>query len=92
MIQPGSEADLAEEALGTQGRGELRVEQLQGDPPVVLEVLGEIDRGHSAAAELALETVAVAESVPELDDDIGHSGGLRWRRLESVPSWPDFPG
>ena len=51
--------DLEEEALGTQGGGELRVEQLQGDPPVMLEVQGEVDRGHAPAAELALEHVTL---------------------------------
>ncbi len=61
VIEPGGQVDLAEEALGTQGSGELRMEQLQGDPPVMLEVLGEVDRGHAAAPELALEHVALTE-------------------------------
>ena len=40
---------------------ELRVEDLEGDRPVVLEVVGQVHRGHPAAAELALERVAVGE-------------------------------
>jgi hypothetical protein len=59
VIEPGGQVDLAEEALWTQSSGELRVEQLQRDPPVMLEVLGEVDRGHPPAPELALEHVAL---------------------------------
>ena len=40
---------------------ELGVEDLEGDGAVVPEVAGEVDRGHAAAAELALEGVAAGE-------------------------------
>ena len=63
MIEPGGQVDLPEEALGTQGSGELRVEQLQSDPPVMLEVLGEVDRGHPAPTELTLEQVPPTEGL-----------------------------
>ena len=52
MLQTGGEADFGG-ALGT--------ENLECHPPVVLEILGEIDRGHAAAAELAPENVAVGQ-------------------------------
>jgi hypothetical protein len=32
----------------------------------------------------------VAESVPELEGDVGHGCGLRWRPLESVPTQFDL--
>ena len=38
---------------------------LDGDPAIVLEVLGEVHRGHAAGAELALEAVAVGEGEAE---------------------------
>ena len=41
--------------------GELGPEHLDGDLAVVLEVVGEVDRGHAARAELALDAVAVRE-------------------------------
>ena len=57
------ESDLALEALGPERGGELGVEHLERDRPLVPEVVGEVDGGHAAAAELALEGVAVGERV-----------------------------
>ena len=37
------------------------MQDLDGDLAAVLEVLGEVDGGHAALAELALEAVAVGE-------------------------------
>ena len=58
MLEPGGRADLAQEALGAEAAGELGVQHLEGDGAVVAEVAGEIDGGHAAAAELALERVS----------------------------------
>ena len=58
VLQPGGEADLALEALGAEGGGELGMEHLERDRAVVPEVAREVDRGHAPAAELALERVA----------------------------------
>ena len=58
----GGGADLPQEALGAERGGELRVQDLQRDRPVVLEVVGEVDRGHPPAPELALDRVAVGQS------------------------------
>ena len=66
MLEPGGRADLAQEALGAERAAELGVQDLERHRPVVLEVAGEVDRGHAAAAELALEHVAVAEGLAEL--------------------------
>ena len=43
--------DLAEKALGADRGGEVRAQDLERDGAVVLEVVGEIDRGDAAAAE-----------------------------------------
>ena len=69
--------DLAQEALGAERGGELGAEHLEGDLAVVLEVVGQVDRGHAAAPELALEHVAVAEGVGEKRVDCGHN--TAWR-------------
>ena len=58
MLQPRGEPDLALEPLGTEGGGELGMQHLERDRPVVPEVPGEEDRGHPPAPELALERVA----------------------------------
>ena len=59
VLQPRGELDLAEEALRPERQGKLGVEDLERDPAVVLEVAREPDRGHAAAAELALERIVV---------------------------------
>ena len=53
--------DLHHEALGAEHRCELGLEDLHRDQAVVLEVLGQIDGGHAARTELALDGVAVCE-------------------------------
>ena len=82
MLQPGGEPDLALEALGPERGGQLGVEHLEGDRAVVLDVVREEDRGHAAAAELALERVAVAQAFLELRAQVGHArpvGSWRWQ-------------
>ncbi len=56
--------DLAQEALGTEDRGEVGVQHLERHGAVVLEVFGEVHRGHPARAELALDGVTVGEGSP----------------------------
>ncbi len=49
------------------------MQHLEGDRPVVAEVVGEVDRGHAAAAELAFDRVAVAQGLGERGGEGGHS-------------------
>ena len=51
--------DLLHEAVGAQHRSELRLEHLQRDLALVLEVFGEIDGGHAPGAEFALDAIAI---------------------------------
>ena len=46
---------------GPSDGGELGAQDLERDRAVVPEVVGEVDRGHAAASELALEAVAVGQ-------------------------------
>ena len=55
MLQVGGDPDLRQEPLGAEDGGELGAEDFDGDLAVVLQVVGEVDGGHAAAAELALE-------------------------------------
>ena len=75
MLQVGGGLDLGEEALGADDGGELGAQDLDGDLAVVLEVLGEVHRGHAARAELALDPVAVGEC--------GELRGVHQRRARS---------
>ena len=84
MLEPGGDLDLAGEPLGAERGGELGAEDLHRDLAVVLQVLGEVDGGHAALAELALDAVAVGEGGLEAGHRVGHVGlgiGMveRWR-------------
>ncbi len=61
MLQIGRRPDLGEEPLGADHGGQLRLQHLDRDLAVVLEVLGQVHRGHAAGPELALDAVAVGE-------------------------------
>jgi hypothetical protein len=60
------------------------VQHLEGDGPVVLQVVGEIHRRHAPAAELALEAVAVGEGVREWGLD---AVLVRWHSNNIEEGW-----
>jgi hypothetical protein len=70
MTEPGGDLHFGEESLGAKHRAEFRLEHLDGDLSIVLEVLGEIDRGHPARAELALDAVAVGQRSGDARDGL----------------------
>ena len=53
-------------------RTEIRMQHLDGDVAIVLEIVREVDRRHAARAELALDAVAVGECRCETRVDGGH--------------------
>ena len=57
---------------GLQAGGEVGPEHLDGDRPVVLEIAGEVDRGHTALPDLAIEQVAVTQRFAKLTRGVGH--------------------
>ena len=78
MLQRGGGLDLHHEPLGAEHGGELGLQDLERDLAVVLEVLGEVDGGHAALAELALDAVAVGE---------GGGEAVEADRVTSAPSF-----
>jgi len=48
------------------------VEDLECDGAVVLQIAGEIDRGHPAAPELTLDRVPAREGRPHALGEVGH--------------------
>ena len=50
MVEPGGDAHFREEAVGPSAAARSG-EDLDGDLAVVLEVVGEIDRGHATGAD-----------------------------------------
>ncbi len=86
VLEPGGEPDLALKALGAEGSGELGMQQLEGDGAIVLEVLGQPDRGHASAPELAIERVPIPQPVAECCYRISHAsrGGSKPSGIEKV--------
>ena len=72
VLEIGGDLDLAQEPLGADDRRQFRPEHLDGDVAVVLEVLRQVDGGHAARAELALEAVAVGEGFGEAGKRVRH--------------------
>ncbi len=60
VLQVGDGLDLAQKPFGADDGGEVGAEHLDGDLAVVLEVVREVDGGHAAGAELALDPIAAA--------------------------------
>ena len=72
MGEPGNDADLAQEPLGLDRGGELRMHHLEGDVAVVPEVVREIHGGGAAPAQedwaavgLPLDAIAVGQGCGE---------------------------
>jgi hypothetical protein len=70
MLEARGGVDLGEETVGADGGGEVWFEHLERDVAVMAEILGQIDRGHAAFAERALDAVAAIERRVEPRDQI----------------------
>src|SRR3954463_1615621 len=66
MLQRGSRLDLDDEAIGAEDGGEFRLEHLDRDLAVVLDVVREVDGRHAAAPEFALDPIPGRERRGEL--------------------------
>ena len=94
VLEPGGEADLAQEPVGADGGRELGPEHLQRDGAVVPKVVGQPDLSHAPAAELALEAVAILQDRTE-GMGVEHTGLQEGRRTivrtpggpASTPAW-----
>ena len=61
MMQPGGDVDLEQKPLRPHRRRQLGTQHLHRHVAMVLQVLGEVDRGHAAGAALALEAIAAPQ-------------------------------
>ena len=61
VLQLGSRAHFAEEAFAAERHPEVGVEHLDGDVPLMAEIVREADGGHAALTQLAFKAVAVAQ-------------------------------
>ena len=72
MVEPRRDFDLAKEAIGTERGGELGMQHLEGDHPLVLAVLREVNGRHAAAAKLAVDGVRLRQRAAEALDRKSH--------------------
>ena len=82
MLQAGGDPDLLEESLRSERGGELGAQDLERDGPVVPEVVREVDHGHAAASELALDAIAIGQGGRE---GVGCFGQGRHRPQRDTP-------
>ncbi len=61
MLELGSHLDFPEETIGAERGGKFRSQDLHRHLAAVLQVLGQVDGGHAALAQLAFETEVVGE-------------------------------
>jgi hypothetical protein len=65
VVETGRDPDLSQEALGPAAPAQLRIQDLERDPPVMPQVVRKVDGGHAPTPELLLERVAVAKGTVE---------------------------
>ena len=94
MGEPGDEADLPQEALGSTDAASSRVHHLERDGAVVPEVVGEIDRGGAAPAQEGqvavrppLDSISVGEGGGETFVHREHGEDLEVRPTEGYRHW-----
>src|SRR5215210_4332557 len=61
MLEVRRRLDLGQEPLGADHGGQLWAQHLEGHPPVMPQVLSQVDDRHAALAQLALEHVTLAQ-------------------------------
>jgi hypothetical protein len=81
VLQIRGDLDFLQEALRAKRLRELRLEHLEGDMPVVPQILCEIDGGHATFAERPLEAVAAGECVIQAIKLCGRFDHTLFRRL-----------
>jgi hypothetical protein len=70
-VRHGEGLDLPHEPLGADHGGELRPEHLDGDLALVAQVVSEVDGGHPALPQLALDPIAPGEGGAEVIERSG---------------------
>jgi hypothetical protein len=90
VTKVGGRLDLAQETLGTDGRGQFRPQHLDRHSAAMLDILGEVYRGHSACAELALDAVSVGERSRQAATSVVTAASRRSLRPR-YPPWTEWP-
>ena len=72
MLQVGGGPDLADKPLRADHGGQLGAQHLDRHLAIVAEVVRQVDGGHPARTELALDAVAVGEGGGKAGDGVAH--------------------
>src|SRR5690242_14711107 len=92
MLEVGRELNLGQEPLGADDGGKLGPEHLEGHPPCMTDVLGQIHGRHPACADLALEAIAVRQGGLEPAQQFGHGGmGEDGGKCVGLKDWASLP-
>lgn len=81
MLQPGEEFNLAGEPFDSDLGGDFAIEDLDGNQSTVLTVLGEVNRGHPAAPNLATDLIAISEHF--IEDALHFNATHQWQGRQS---------
>ena len=68
MLQATGDLDLAQESLGAEALGEMRVKHFERDRTVMADVLRAVHRRHAAATDFMRDVVAARERGPQLGE------------------------
>ena len=80
VLQISGGLDLGEETLSTYDSGQLRLQHLERDLSLVLQVVGEVHRGHPALTDLTLDAVAALEGSVQAGDGVWSVQAPKMRR------------
>jgi hypothetical protein len=78
VVQPGLGPDLALEAGAPQGGAQGGVENLEGHPPAVPEILRQVHRRTRAPAQLPFDQILVRQRCRHVVARVGH-GLVQWK-------------
>ena len=73
VLQVGRRLDLGDEPLAADHCRELGLEDLERHAALVSDVLGQVDRGHAALTDLALDPVSTFQGCVQASGGIGHA-------------------
>ena len=91
MIQARGQLNLSKKALAAERFSEIGMQHFDRDFPIVLEVVGQVDGGHPARAELAVEAIAIGERFDQCNGGV-HAGRVHRGAVVGQPDADEFHG
>src|SRR5829696_3860042 len=87
MRKPRGNPDLAEKTLGSKRGRQLRPQDFDRDTTAVTEVIGAINRRHTAATDLPIDRVTLGQRILQGNRDFDHEGRIPRRPSPSQAAW-----